>query len=170
MANSYSGSSVSIDGNTVVVGAPLTRSAATPTKGRPTSSRRRRLDGHSGESAGSSLPPDGATNDDFGPSVSISGNTVVVGAPAATVGGNADQGAAYVFTAPAGGWTGTLNENAKLLASNGAAGDHFGSSVSVNGNTLVVGALTLYGSAATPGRGTAYVFTAARRRLDGHSE
>ena len=43
---------------------------------------------------------DGAAYDHFGVSVSISGNTVVVGACNATVGGTS-QGAAYVFTEPA---------------------------------------------------------------------
>ena len=36
----------------------------------------------------------------FGSSVAISGNTVVVGADGATVGGNTYQGAAYVFRSP----------------------------------------------------------------------
>ena len=39
---------------------------------------------------------DGAAGDNYGNSVSISGNTVVVGAPQAAVGANAAQGAAYV--------------------------------------------------------------------------
>ena len=69
-------------------------------------------------------------------SVSISGNTVVVGAADATVGGNSDQGAAYVFTEPGSGWT----QTAKLTASDGAANDCFGYSVSISGNTVVVGA------------------------------
>lgn len=40
---------------------------------------------------------DGATNDGLGSSVAVSGNTVVAGAPDATVNGHSDQGAAYVF-------------------------------------------------------------------------
>ena len=48
---------------------------------------------------------DGAVDDNFGGSVAISGNTVVVGAPDATVGGNSGQGAAYVFTESGSGWT-----------------------------------------------------------------
>ena len=68
---------------------------------------------------------DGAANDVFGWSVAISGNTVVVGADYATVGGNVKQGAAYVFTEPATGWT-NMTQTAKLTASDGAAGDYFG--------------------------------------------
>ena len=84
---------------------------------------------------------DGAADDDFGISVSISGNTVVVGADDATVGGNSDQGAAYVFTEPGSGWT-SMTQTAKLTASDGAANDYFGYSVSISGNTVVVGADT----------------------------
>ena len=82
---------------------------------------------------------DGAAGDDFGYSVSISGNTVVVGASRATVGGNSGQGAAYVFTEPGSGWA-NMTQTAKLTASDGAADDDFGDSVSISGNTVVVGA------------------------------
>ncbi len=100
---------------------------------------------------------DGAADDYFGTSVSISGNTVVVGAPDANVGSNNNQGAAYVFTESGSGWT-NMTQTAKLTASDGAAGDYFGHSVSISGNTVVVGALD-----ATVGshsqQGAAYVFT-----------
>ena len=58
---------------------------------------------------------------------------------AATVGTNSHQGAAYVFTEPGSGWA-NMTQTAKLTASDGAAGDYFGSSVSISGNTVVVGA------------------------------
>jgi len=45
--------------------------------------------------------PDGATGDQFGWSVAVSGATAVIGAYAHTVGGNGQQGAAYVFAPPA---------------------------------------------------------------------
>jgi trimeric autotransporter adhesin len=82
---------------------------------------------------------DGADDDFFGISVAISGNTVVAGATNATVGGNADQGAAYVFVKPATGWT-NMTQTAKLTASDGQAGDGFGVVVGIVGNTIVVGA------------------------------
>ena len=69
---------------------------------------------------------DGQTGDYLGWSVSISGNTVVVGAWGAMVGGNFDQGAAYVFTESSSGWA-SMTEIAKLTASDGQAFDHFGS-------------------------------------------
>jgi hypothetical protein len=96
--------------------------------------------------------PDGAADDDFGWSVSISGNTVVVGEPYATIGANQSQGAAYVFVKPASGWA-NMTQVAKLTASDGFAYTYFGYSVSVNGNTVVAGAQGALG-----GNGAAYVF------------
>jgi hypothetical protein len=97
----------------------------------------------------------GATGEQFGAPVSISGNTVVAGAEFATVNGNEIQGAAYVFTEPASGWA-NMTQTAKLTASDGAAGDCFGA-VSISGNTLVVGAgaKTIGGNQR---QGAAYVF------------
>ncbi len=97
---------------------------------------------------------DGAPDDYFGNSVSISGNTVVVGAAGATVGNNSDQGAAYVFTESGSAWT----QTAKLTASDGAASDYFGNSVSISGNTVVVGADNAT-VGANSAQGAAYVFT-----------
>ena len=85
--------------------------------------------------------------DEFGYSVSISGDTVVVaawGEASNAKGVNGDQsnnsavsaGAAYVFVRSAGAWT----QQAYLKASNTDANDRFGISVSVSGDTVVVGA------------------------------
>ena len=97
---------------------------------------------------------DGAANDDFGFSVAIDGNIAVVGAVDADIGGNSNQGAAYVFTKTSGGWTQTQ----KLIAADGAAGDFFGWSVAIGGGVIVVGA----DEANVDGnneQGAAYVFT-----------
>jgi len=86
-------------------------------------------------------------NDQFGISVAISGDTVVVGASfeassATGVNGNqADDnaqqaGAAYVFARNGTTWS----QQAYLKASNTDPGDEFGTSVAVSGNTVVVGA------------------------------
>ena len=81
---------------------------------------------------------DGAADDVFGVSVSVSGDTVVVGANWDDDNGSA-SGSAYVFEKPVGGWT-DATETAKLTASDASASDHFGVSVSVSGDTVVVGA------------------------------
>jgi hypothetical protein len=82
---------------------------------------------------------DGAARDRFGVYVSVDGDTAVVGADLADIGGNEDQGAAYVFYRDQDG-PDAWGQVAKLTAADGAAGDAFGRSVSVNGDTAVVGA------------------------------
>ena len=82
---------------------------------------------------------DRAAGDYFGRSVSIDGDTVVIGAHADDDDGT-DSGSAYVFTRDtagdlASGWT----EVAKLTADDGAGGDWFGISVSIDGDTVVIG-------------------------------
>ncbi len=80
-------------------------------------------------------PDDGAESDAFGRSVAISGNTVVIGAPGDDDNGSS-SGSAYIFEGSASTWT----QIAKLTAADGAAGDYFGGSVSISGDTTVVGA------------------------------
>src|SRR5262249_33803590 len=62
----------------------------------------------------------------------------VAGTPGATIKGNIHQGAAYVFVEPSGGWA-NMTQTAKLTASAGAASDNLGSSVGIDGNTVVAG-------------------------------
>jgi hypothetical protein len=81
---------------------------------------------------------DGAWWDDFGNSVSISGDTVVVAAFLDDDDGDA-SGSAYQFERDEGG-PGNWGQVTKLSASDGSAGDMFGNWVSVSGDTLVVGA------------------------------
>ncbi len=71
---------------------------------------------------------------------------MVVGAARAAVGG-INQGAAYVFAAPASGWA-NMTQTQKLTGSDGASGDSFGSSVAFSGSALVVGASNFNHSAA----------------------
>jgi uncharacterized repeat protein (TIGR01451 family) len=87
----------------------------------------------------------GAT-DFFGQSVAVSGDTAVVGAPqedsnATGVNGSQNDnsnssGAAYVFTRSGGVWS----QQAYLKASNAGAGDFFGTSLAMSGDTIVVSA------------------------------
>jgi hypothetical protein len=100
------------------------------------------------------IPSDGTICDSFGTSVAISGDTIVVGAPQ-TFCSNA-PGRAYVFVKPAGGWKGTLTQTAELtFAPQGGLGIAFGSSVSISGNTVVVGAPDTYPFTSS---GAAYIF------------
>jgi hypothetical protein len=98
---------------------------------------------------------DGMDGDQMGISVAISGNTIVAGAQSATVGGNALQGAAYVFVKPSSGWA-NMTETAKLTASDGRANDGFGGAVGIAGNTIAIGACSQSGMC--NGHGKLYVF------------
>ncbi len=132
------GESVAISGNTLVVGAFID-------------------DNDNGESAGSAyifernnggsnnwgetkkiLASDGTIGDWFGGSVAILGDTVVVGAELSD-GNVSSSGSAYIFERNSGG-SNNWGEVKKILASDGAVRDHFGTSVAISGDTLVVGA------------------------------
>ncbi|MHC1730133.1 MAG: hypothetical protein AB9866_29740 [Syntrophobacteraceae bacterium] len=78
---------------------------------------------------------DGAGGDSFGRSVGLSGDTIVVGAPGDDVKGS-NSGSAYVFVRTNGVW----KKQARLVPSDGGAGDSFGSSVAISGSRIVVGA------------------------------
>jgi len=142
----FLGASVAISGNTAIVGASGANNGqgaayifTKPASGWADMTQTAKL-----------TASDGMAGDDFGRSVAISGNTVVVGADLADQG----QGAAYVFVQPASGWTSmTQTQTAKLTATDGAADDNFGRSVAISGNTVVVGAVGKNQS-----RGAAYVF------------
>jgi hypothetical protein len=77
----------------------------------------------------------GAAGDYFGYSVSVSGDTALIGAYGDDDDGTS-SGSAYVFVRSASVWS----EQQKLTASDAAAGDYFGISVSVSGDTALIGA------------------------------
>jgi hypothetical protein len=95
----------------------------------------------------------------FFASAAMSGGVGVAGAPFATVGSNQNQGDAYVFTEPGRGWS-NQTESAKLVASDGQAGDQFGSSLATSGDTVVVSRQV------SPGL-SLYVFTEPSRGWSG---
>ena len=81
------------------------------------------------------LASDGEADDRFGVTVATNGRLVAAGAPFADVGGD-DAGAAYIFRGSGADWT----EQAKLVATDGAAGDLFGSAVDLGRDLVVLGA------------------------------
>lgn len=85
---------------------------------------------------------DGASEDFFGTSVSIDGETVVVGA----YGNQGLKGATYIFKKDD---TETWVESQKLMASTQNAEAYFGWQCEIKGSHLIVGAPHIYGS--TPG-------------------
>jgi len=90
----------------------------------------------------------------FGWSVALSGDTALIGAYESTVDGLGQAGAVYVFTRNGSIWT----QQVKLTAPDNAQGLFFGSSVSLSGDTALIGA---YGKVVNgyPYAGAAYVFT-----------
>ncbi len=146
------GVSAAIDGNTVVVGAAVSGNQekgavyvfVKPTNGWRNLTQTAKL-----------TSSDAQSLDNFGWSVAVSGNTVVVGASAATINGNLDQGAAYIFVKPPSGWT-DMTQTAKLTAADGDSYSQFGAATAISGNTVVVGAPLSLGN--NPAPGVAYVF------------
>jgi hypothetical protein len=102
---------------------------------------------------------DGATDDGLGSSVTISGSTVVAGAPGHTLAGGAGQGAVYVFSAPASGRWQNATQSAELSASDGGVADGLGSSVAISGGSIAAGAPE-HTFAGRGGQGAVYVFNA----------
>ena len=91
--------------------------------------------------------------DTLGASAAIQGNTAVVGAPGFAVGGVGGAGAAYVYVDDGSGWS----EQTRLVAAVPLQGAGAGSSVAIDGDTVVVGAHTEDGGAALAA-GAAHVF------------
>ena len=95
---------------------------------------------------------DRSSNDEFGTSVGISGNYIVVGAPENVA------GAAYVFELNGNTWS----EVIKLEASDGDNNDLFGFSVAIDGNAIIVGAYKeeedQFGNNTLDESGSAYIF------------
>ena len=130
-ANDLFGSSVDIDGDTVIIGAngdDSVRGSAfvfvKPAGGWVNDTQTAKL-----------TASDRALGDRLGISVSVSGDAIVAGASEKA----AMTGAAYVYVKPAGVWTNTT-ETAKLTASDGLAGDRFGVSASFSGDSVLIGA------------------------------
>lgn len=139
------GQSIAVDGDVLVIGA---NGATIGDQGAQGAAYVFVYDGSSWTQQQKLIADDGDAVDNFGVSAAIGDDTIFIGSPYAAVDGHANQGAVYVFQTFAGGWT--LVD--KLTASDGAANDSFGMSMSLDGSTLVVGAT------GTDGHGAAYVF------------
>lgn len=143
------GDSVDIFGDTVVVGAVVDNVGSNAEQGSAYVFQRT---GTTWMEQAKLVASDGSAGDNFGDSISLSNDTVVVGASRDDVGGAYDRGSAYVFQRAGTTWT----EEAKLVASDGAPLDYFGYTVASSDDTAIVGAY--HASAASSLQGTAYVF------------
>jgi len=118
-SNDQFGYSVAIDGDTIVVGANYDSSSSVFVRSGATWSLQQKL----------------VASGNFGTSVDIDGDTIVVSAEWDSDKGFR-SGSVYVYIRYWNSWS--LQE--KIVASDGSGGDHFGTSVALNGNTIVVGA------------------------------
>src|SRR5690606_6669767 len=113
------GWSVAFDGDTALVGANGEDGAGTDAGAAYVFVR----SGASWEQQAKLMAVDAETNDQFGLSVALDGDTALVGA----YGESAFAGAAYVFVRSGGGWS----EQCKLVAGDAQSGDQFGWSVAL---------------------------------------
>ncbi len=127
------GVSVAIDADTVVVG---TLNADTPAMLNTGAAYVFTRSGTSWPQAAKLVASDAATGDGFGCAVAVDASSIVVGASNDILAGGAPQGSAYVFTRSVATWA----QQGKLAAPDGAAGDRFGASVCISGDTVLVGA------------------------------
>jgi len=136
------GTSIAGSGNTVVVGAPSYYEGANPGAAyvfvKPSSGWQDMTE------TAKLTPSDGVSSELFGQAVAMNGDTIVVGC------GNGTE--VYVFAKPAGGWR-DMTETAKLTSSDNGVSDVFGGSVSIDGGTIVAGALN-----GNQGNGAAFVY------------
>jgi len=146
--NALFGISLSLSGDTVVIGARSNNSAYIFTRDTPGSLT-------SGWTQRAKLTAsDGVSGDQFGENVSIDGDTVVIGANRDDDDGT-DSGSVYIFNRDtAGNWT----QSAKLTAADASSSDDFGVHVTIEGDTIVIGARykSVNGYSLI---GSAYVFT-----------
>ena len=128
----YFGTSVAIEGDYIVVGAPKAKVGSTEPGAayvfiRNGLSWTQQAKIYANNASGP-FP-------DFGLSVDIAGASVIVGAPGQNVGVNSQQGSSYVFNRSGVAWT-LVKEIQRL---NGVALDYFGQSVSMKGDIAVIG-------------------------------
>lgn len=135
----YFGHRVSVSGGTMVITAALANVGGSTEQGTAYVFYRDQGGADAWGQVAKLVASDGAALDQFGSSVSTDENLTLIGSAVADVSGNDDQGASYIFYRHRGGID-AWGQVAKLTASNGAAGDHFGVSASLGSDVAVVGA------------------------------
>jgi FG-GAP repeat len=127
------GSSVSISGNYAIVGSPFDDGGAGANQG---SASIYQLSGGTWVLMQKITDATGAANDNFGNSVSISGNYIIVGAEDDDVGAFSDVGSASIYQWNGSSWI-IMSKIVGYLSINPF--DNFGNSVSISGNYAIVG-------------------------------
>lgn len=109
--------------------------------------------------AGKLNASDGMTGDNFGNAVAISENTIVVGANLKDHNSDSNVGSVYLYEKQRDTWPAVQTQ--KIECSDGASGNNFGTSVSISGNTLAVGAH--FDDARADNAGATYIFSRGNR-------
>ncbi len=149
------GHSVSLSGDTAVVGATL---SSCPAGGRCGATYVYQFDGTSWGQEQKLTGSDTSNNDRFGSSVSISMDTIAIGAELHDCSSVVyDCGSVYVFRLEGTSWV----EKKKLIASDAGPADQLGISVAMSGDTIVAGAI-YYDCRFARDCGSAYVFDLAK--------
>jgi alpha-tubulin suppressor-like RCC1 family protein len=113
---------------------------------------------------GAVLLPSAGGDQNLGTAVAINDNSIVAGAPNASVGGAENAGQVLVYNEPANGWSGARAPDAVLAGISSTAGDSYGSAVAASPRAIVVGvpledpAASGGGSAADQGSAESFVF------------
>ena len=144
------GTSVSLDGGRLAVGAPLGDAQAVRGSGVVYLFR---WDGATWAQEARLAAADAARGASFGFSVSLAANTLAVGAPGDSPRGSS-SGSVYVFALQGGAW----QQAAKLHADDGRPFDELGAAVALAGSEIVVGAPFADDLQAFQNFGAAYVF------------
>ena len=145
------GTVMSLDGDTLAVGMPLDDIGTALDQG---SVRIFVRSGATWSLQATLTAADGLSADTFGSSVALSGDTLAVGVPLDDVGTFSNQGSVRIFVRSGTTWT----AQATLTASDGAAFDNFGASVSFDAETLAVG-VPLDDVGAASNQGSVRIFT-----------
>jgi len=153
------GNAVSIDGDTIVVGAHDDNDRGSDSGSAYVFERT----GTNWTQVRKLTASDGSSDDEFGYSLAVQGDTLVVGARDHN-GAGSDSGAAYVFDRHQGG-TNQWGQVKKLTASNPSSDDHFGTSVALDRDLIVVGSPS--DNALDTDSGSAYLF---RRHQGGSNQ
>ena len=143
------GETVSLDENTLAVGAPGHTHSGVRFAGAVYVFVR---NGDKWEQQAKLTPEDPGKASQFGSAISLSFNTLVVGAPLHDTERGRDAGAAYIFVRNGDRW----KQQAKLIARDTKEKDRFGSGVATTGRSAIIGAP--FRPEGAPGSGAAYSF------------
>lgn len=132
------GGAVAIDGDTIIVGCVDTAYPGIGVAG-AAAVYQKPPQGWAGDIMPIAVLTDGGLNDSLGWQLAISGDTIALAAPEATLGASgSNSGDIQIYEKPVGGWVTTATSTATLFPSDPDQG-YLGYSIAINGDTIVAG-------------------------------